>query len=736
MYLKNSQYQWLPTINSIASALVLSVGCILFHSYVLSASVYAAEQKEPIEVNGDQVEYYHEKKEVVGKNNVSIVYKDVLLTCDKITVNLETRDAVAEGHVKIAQKDAYFTGDKISYNFDTRKGTIIDGYVNAKPFYGKAKELEKIANKDQYELENGYVTTCDLPEPHYRIQAKQVKIYLDDKIVARHILFMLGKVPVLYLPYYVQPLKDRKSHITVIPGQGHGWGYYVLTSYRYYFDDNNKGDLLLDYRTKKGLAGGVNHYYDLGQLGKGAFKFYYTHENDNLVFDKTGEKKTRYRYQARHRWELGEDKDTTAVLEFNKLSDRDIIKDYFYNEYEELGDNPDNYLSIITQKKDYSTELLFRKRFDKFYTVVERLPEYRLDIPNARITKDLPIYYKSTSSAVYLNQTFDTNAYPAQKDIDTVRIDTYNQFSYAARFFKALSVTPYAAVENTYYSRNRWGDTNQIRTIFNAGLDNSIKFYKIYDVETNFMGLDIHKLRHIITPTANYYFRHQPTISPDNLTQFDEIDALDTRNGITLALENRLQTKRMQGDQMKSVDLATLIVGTDYMFRLDKDNSSLKSNKFNGINFQLELIPYSWAYILSKMTVDTKHSMIQTASIDLVATGGDNWRVGIGHRYENAESTKNHLFTVEGMYKINEKWRVRLYERLNALDGALEEQEYTVSRDLHCWIAELTYNFRNSSDQTVWLVFKLKAFPDYPIGFRRTYSRPRFGSTGDTISYN
>lgn len=687
------------------------------------------KQGEPVVVNGDRVEYMSETKQVVGTGNISIVYKDMVLTCDRIVVHLDTRDADAEGNVRITQKDAYFTGERIRYNFDTRKGDIIKGYVNARPFFGKADSLEKLANKDQFNLQRGYVTTCDFDNPHYRIQSREVKIYLDDKIVAKHILVFVGNVPVFYLPYYVQPLKDTKTHITIIPGESKEWGYYALTAYRFYIDDNHKGDILLDYRSKHGLGEGINYYYDTKSWGDGAFKFYYTHENDKLAFKPSGEVMTRYRYQARHRWDMGQGLDTLATLEFNKLSDQYMIRDYFYNEYEELGDNPDNYLSFITSKRDYTTQFLVRKRFDKFLTVVERLPEYKIDILNYRIG-DTPIYYSAQASGVYLNKKFAA-VVPSQKDVSTVRLDAYNQLAYSAKLFRALSVTPYGGIRETYYSRNKWGDTNEVRTLFKAGVDTSIKFYKIYDVETNFLGLDINKLRHIITPTANYYFTHQPTISPDNLNQFDEIDALDTANGVQLAIENRLQTKRLSGDQMSSVDLATLIISTDYMFRLEKNNWNLKSNKFNNIDFQLELIPYSWAYLVAKMTVDTKRYLVQSESIDLVANGGDKWSLAIGHRLEDVQTGRNQLATIDATYKINDKWKVRAYERFNLGKKSFEEQEYTFFRDLHCWIAEITFNLKEPNNQTIWFVMRLKAFPEYQVGLRRTYSRPRFGATGE-----
>ena len=700
---------------------------------------YAAENKipaelpskEPIVVNGDKVEYFQEQKEVVGTGNISIFYRDVVLTCDRIQVYLDTREAIAEGNVKITQKGAYFTGERINYNFDTRKGTVLKGYLNARPFYGKADEVDKIANKDQFNLDRGYITTCDLQKPHYRLQARQIKIYLNDKVVAKHIIFFIQDTPVFYWPYYVQPLQDRKSHVTIIPGKSSDWGYYVLSSYRLTLDDNSRADLLLDYRHKKGLAEGVNYYYRLRELGEGAFKVYYTKENDTLAWTRTGEQDTRYRYQWRHKWQVTDD--TLGIVEFNKLKDRNVIKDYFYNEYEEIGDNPDNYISFITQKTDYSTELLFRKSFNNFLNVVERLPEYSINIPNFRLTKNMPFYYSANASAVYLNKTFDrtTTPWEVQKDLSAARIDVYNQLSYVTRLFRSLNVTPFVGTEDTYYSRNKWGDPNVVRTVFKAGVDNSIKFYKVYDINTDFLGLDINKLRHIITPTVSYFYTHQPTISPDNLNQFDEIDSVDTQNGFALALENRIQTKRKDGDQMKSVDLATLIISTNYLFRLERNNWNIKDDSLDKINFQLELLPYSWAYLVTRMTVNPKKNLVETLETDVVASGGDNWSVSLGHRYEETATDKTNLVTLDAMYKINDKWRIRAYERVDTRKRYVQEQEYTLYRDLHCWMAEFTYDIQDPGDKTFWVVLKLKAFPEYPIGLQRTYSRPRFGSESD-----
>ncbi|MBN2453064.1 MAG: LPS-assembly protein LptD [Candidatus Omnitrophica bacterium] len=706
---------------------------ILAMVYACAANAEELSSKEPIVVNGDHVEYLQAERKVIGTGNISITYKDITLTCEKITVNLDTHDAEAIGNVNIVQKDAYFLGDKIIYNFESRAAIIDTGYLNAKPFYGRAENISKVPGKEVYLLKDGNITTCDLDIPHYRIQAKEVEIHPGDKVIARHIVAYIGSVPIFYIPYYVQPLtEEKKSHITVIPGQDKDWGYYALTAYRYYFNDKSRGDVLLDYRSKKGLGYGVNHYLDT-DAGKGAFKVYYTQENDNLAFEKTGAQDLRYRYQYRHKWDI-KNTDTAAVLEFNYLSDPYFIRDYFYNEYQELGANPDTYLSFITSKPDYTTEFLVRKRFNDFYSVVERLPEYKVDIMNWKVG-NTGLYFSDNSSIVYLNQTHEKGTTtPTVKDIGAIRFDTYNQLSYPLRFFRTFSLTPYAGIRETYYSRNKWGNTNEVRTLFREGADLSMRFYRIFDVKTNFLDLDINQLRHIISPSANYRHVHQPTISPDNLTQFDSIDALDTENGVFLSLENKLQTKRFDGENMKSADLLRFIVSSDYLFRLEKQSLDFKSNKFNGIDFKLELIPYSWLYVNSDMHVNTKKCIVETANIDFVATGDDKWSVAMGQRYYDLTTGRSYQITMDIRYKFNEKWVLRAYERFDLITKKFEQQEYTLSRDLHCWIADFTLDVTDINNVTFWLIMRMKAFPNYPIGLKQTYSRPRFGEAGATGS--
>ena len=680
------------------------------------------DTKQPVIVKGDKVEYSHDQKKIVGTGNVSITYGDIKLSCDKIIVYTDTKEAICEGNVKISQPGASMEGEKINYNFSEKRGYAINSKMQAPPFYGKAERVSQTGDKD-FELDKGYVTTCNREKPHYRVEAQEVRVYLDDKVVAKNIVFYIFDIPVFFLPLYVQPLKGEFPEVTIVPGRTSDWGYYALTAWRYYFNENAKGHIHLDYREKKGLAAGIDYSFNLGDdLGKGIARFYYANENDALTINKSGPYDDRWRFQYRHSVDLP--KNTNLTVELNKISDRDMIKDYFYREYEE-DPIPDSYVLLQNTMPNYVLSLFAKMRLDDFYTVAERLPEVKLEINNQRLW-NTNFYYTSEDSMVnFIKRYDDAEGLSAE---EALRMDTYQKLSYAAKLFNFLYLTPYVATRQTYYSRNRWKVSNQLRSIYEAGFEASTKFYKVFDITTDFLGLDINRLRHIITPTAVFLNRQAPTISPSNLYDFDEIDEFEKHNGFEIGLENRLQTKRHAGDGMKVVDLATLLFRTDYNFRLEKKTFLPNGNGgFGDLYFKLELRPYEWMFVDGDMTLDHKTHDINSANIDFFLNPGKNFRLGIGHRYENSDGDKTSQLTGEIWYNFKDDWKFKIYERYDFASQKWEEQEYTITKDLHCWEVEASLDIRDG-DYTTWIVFRLKAFPNVPIGlFETTYHRPRPG---------
>jgi len=690
---------------------------------VPKGSLKGMKKAAPIVVQGDRVEYLNEQKKIEATGNVNVTYGDVKLTCDRITVFTDTKTGQCEGNVKIVQLDKSFEGQKIEYNFENKTGKITDGSVQAAPVYGHANEVDKKSD-EEVDLKEGYVTTCDSVNPHYRIRAKEVEFYMNEKIVAKNVFIYVGGTPVMYLPYFIQPITDVKTKVTLVPGYTGDWGYYVLGAYRYYLSEQCKGYLRLDYRTKKGLGEGIDYNFNTDKLGEGNLRYYYTKENNSLVVNPTAPERERYRFQYKHTIDF--DERTQGTMEFNKLRDKDMIKDYFFAEVED-GWSPDNYVSVINHNNNYSVQVLARKRFDEFFTVVERQPEVKLQVYNQKLW-DTPLYYQNTMSLVSLDKVYETDLNTQREQ--ALRYDTAHRISYVTKLFKFLYTTPYVGTQQTFYSQNRFGDHDLMREIYEYGVDFSTKFYRIFDTKSE--KLDVNQLRHVVSPTIGFHHRQQPSISPTNLHQFDDIDALDYENLIAIGVENKLQTRRGGPDSLESFDLARLLITTNYLYRLKKGNLESKGEgKFDTITYDLELNPFSW--ISAKTTIDQKvkdyefSKSIKHATTDIVYQCADKWDLGLGHIYDGNQGSKASQFTTEVNYKINKDWGLRIYERMDAHKKTWEEQEYTIYKDLHCWLGELTLNFGDGI--AFWMVFRLKAFPDTPIGFKRTYRRPAIGST-------
>ncbi|MDD4013278.1 MAG: hypothetical protein PHW14_03700, partial [Candidatus Omnitrophica bacterium] len=333
---------------------------------------------QPIIVNGDKVEYYEEGK-ILAEGHVTITYGDVKLSCDKIEVDTKSRTALCEGKVWIESPDGVVTGDRVVYDFENMKGLAEGIDLKAYPWFAQAKETERVS-ENHYRLREGCISTCDHDSPHYRLTAKEIEVYPGDKLIARNVTMYIGKIPVMFIPYYYQPSIETKAKAQFIPGMSKDWGYFLLSAWRVHLKGNTKADLLLDYRTRKGFAEGANLYYHmedfgLNGLGEGTLRAYFVEENDwgtlqkKAYRDDDTKPKLRKRIQWRHRIDF--DPGTVGLLEFNKQSDKYFIEDYFYNEYEEQNNTLPSYLSLISAKENYIFSFETSKRFNSFDDMVQ-----------------------------------------------------------------------------------------------------------------------------------------------------------------------------------------------------------------------------------------------------------------------------------------------------------------------------------------------------------------------------
>ena len=524
-------------------------------------------------------------------------------------------------------------------------------------------------------------------------------------------MLMIYGAPVLWIPYYVQYLYDLdRFPVQVIPGKNSEWGFFALSRWRYHLIDSpeltSKGTIHADYREKRGFGVGVDNSYRSQTLGRGILRTYYTQDDNPPAEAEDGE--DRYRASWRHQAKLA--KDTTLVAELNKLSDPTIIKDFFFREEYEKEAFPDNYVSIITAKPEYTLSLLVRERMDDFFSVVERSPEVRFDTQHKQF-QDTRFYLRQESQFSHLKKQFAN--IPDGAGLDAVRYDNNWTLTYAGRVGD-LSVVPHIGTRQTYYSRDLPGDNDVFRGIFDGGVDMNMRFFKTYDFYTRAFGLDYNQIRHIFAPSASYNYRPNPTVSRTVLQQFDALDALDKQHFIRFSLDNKFQTKEHVGKdktKLKAREIARIIPFFDMDYHEDR---------IQNVGIDVELRPYSWMGIESDATYDTVTRDFLTVNADFYLTRGP-FSFSLGQRYLRNESSQ----TTAGIdWQIRPDLHLKVYERFEFEDKENQEFELTLSKTIDCVILDFTYNHQPDEEQ-FYFALRLTAFPEAAIGYSQSYGRPK-----------
>ncbi|MBV9671004.1 MAG: LPS-assembly protein LptD, partial [Acidobacteriales bacterium] len=205
------------------------------------------------------------------KGAAKIETSDFDLTADEIDYNSDTHWAYARGHVHL---EHFATGDKLDaahgeYNLKTQDGTFyaVEGTSPSKvmarpgiltttnPFYFQARWAERIKNR--YILHRGYVTDCKIPKPWWTFEAPVFDIIPADRAIARHTIFRVKRVPVLYLPYFYRPLgRNPRASGFLTPNIGHSSIYGWMTGVGYYWAMNRSYDMtgILHYFSERGPA--------------------------------------------------------------------------------------------------------------------------------------------------------------------------------------------------------------------------------------------------------------------------------------------------------------------------------------------------------------------------------------------------------------------------------------------------------------------------------------------------
>ncbi|MEY2509386.1 MAG: LPS-assembly protein [Verrucomicrobiota bacterium] len=705
-------------------------------------------EKQPVEITAAGDTNY-ENGLATAHGNVVIHAGDADIYSDKATYNPKTHDIVAEGHVRIYRTAGTFVGERAIYNTESKEIHAVDIKTDKQPYLVAGEKVTTIS-EGAFLISRGAFTTHDSDKPDFRLQAKTMRIYENDRVIFSNVTFYVRNVPIFWWPYMYQSLDDSFSYM-ISPAYLSSWGPSILGRVTMPLTDDIKAVFRLDYRYRRGLAFGFEPDIRFGadKQSWARIRTYFL-KDDNPEINQTSILRPpisegRYRVSLQSRTKFTED--IIGIANITKLSDAYVLEDFFQGEFQ-LIKEPDNVVAVTKTNPNYTLTAIGRFQANNFFETTERLPEVVLDVKRLPIFGG-PIFYEGETGLAELRRNFPSGS--TNDDYSALRLDTFHQFTYPNIYFGWLSVVPRVGFRATYYDQTRdLGKTmftpdpspfipdfivpdktklftagNKLRTVFNGGVEASFKVTRTWDgAQSNALGLD--GLKHVIQPFTNFSWASSNISDPAKILQFDRyqgstqllpidfpqftsVDSIDSWTIWRIGVRNRLLTRRDDAT-VSWLDIETYM---DVNF----DNPFDRTQYSNLVN-KLSFTPVPWASFGIAAQVPVFEKGFTEINTNISVQPIANLQVSFAHRYLNSAPffDNSSLYVFGGYYRINDNWGVGVSEQYEGTTGVLEQQRYSIYRDLTSWVASVGAIIRDNGgvkEYGVLLTFTLKALPKF-----------------------
>ena len=728
-----------------------------------------------LNIEGLETTYDPETGLATAKGEGVVSYEGVEIRSGSASYNASTGEVVARDGVVIWKDGVIYRGENILYNVNSGELTG-DAVRSSMPtetgtFFYQTEKFET-ATKFIERIEGGETTftTHDLANPNYRLRARSLTIYPEDRIVMRGVTVLAGDTPIFYLPYLSQPLTEEVGY-RVTPGYQSRWGAFLLNQYGMLHGDHTLAKYRLDLRSNRGVGVGADflslrHRENSDNFG--TLKLYYLNDSDPQK-NRTGVPRgpvseDRYRINFQHRIYLPGPQKSTWYLDFdiNKLSDAHFYEDFFFNDFRQTPE-PENQVSLVHTDNSYVATLMTRFQANDFYTVGTKLPELAIDFIR-RPLWNTGLYHQGAFSAGILKDELgdederflsdelrrvqllggDTRFLRARIDgAGFNRVHTYHELLYPKTLFGWLNLVPRLGGGFSHYAGIDGSPSdldNVTRPIFHAGLDASFKLVKSWpDFQKPEWGLD--GMRHVVQPYLNLSYldssqpknfpsidRLSPTTRPRSIDvpMFTAVDDLRSWNIARVGMRNLLQTRRDYTNEARGVFTSATTEPTQTFawaglntyvdfFARDPEFDRDISNLYNELFFR----PVPWVNFWMDMQLPI---LGDTGSFTELNQGitfmpAKSVQLTLGHQYvnENPYFRDSNLIFTRLYTRVTDTWGFAMNQIFEMDDGTMEFQSYSLTRDLTSWMVSVggmvRDNRRGLNEYGLLLSLTLKDFP-------------------------
>jgi lipopolysaccharide export system protein LptA len=455
----------------------------------------------------------------------------------------------AEGNVLIVWGEQRASGERLTYDLKTEHGVLEDAVGQVGEDYLFRAKIVELRGKDRLHLESAEITSCTQPVPYWSFKVARANITVNKYAHMSHVRLLTGKVPVLYIPYMVWPVKRDRAAGLLTPEFSSTSGQGRMIKQDLFIPLGRSADLTLagQYYTEAGVGFGTT--FRAVPNNKGSAKI-----DAFFIQDKVANA-SRYRVSYNQTQEFSNG--FRMVADMNLLSDFDFSSDYD----RDLGRvSSPTILALLDFTRNFSwaslnvREMRRKQLFSGGASLVqETFPEVELRGRPKRVGKS-PLYLGFLSSLVSIRQSGIQQNLAI--DADYWRADFFPELSMPISRWAWLDINPRISWRGTYWSQyqsitvdpvssvstREIRNDNVTRSLFGAGIEiTGPKFYKIYNTPKNRFSP---KFKHTVEGNVSYGYTEIFDRSAD-LLLFDEVDRFTgTGPSLNYGLRSRLFAKR------------------------------------------------------------------------------------------------------------------------------------------------------------------------------------------------
>ncbi|MEJ5301497.1 MAG: LPS assembly protein LptD [Thermodesulforhabdaceae bacterium] len=662
----------------------------------------------PWTLTADKIEYLKDEDAYKAEGRVVLQSGPRRIEADKGIFYKKEGLVKLESNVLLSYGEDWIRGDLVVWNLERQTGYVEHGkaYFAKNHFYVEAERIERLEG-NEYTLDRGFVTTCTPVSPDWSIHYRHLYIPSDGMAKARNVVFQVGSVPVIFIPWVVVPVNTERHSGILRPVLGFSDlnGFMLEVPYYWAIDHNQDATFFGQMLQKRGFMGGVEYRWNDARWGEGIFLANYLHDlaDTESVRAHGFSLDERDRYWIRGTALTDLPYDIKARLKLDMVSDRDFLNEFTRGSpsFEYTNSELRSFLGteLITDKSRTAREsnaYFFKKgedtdvSFNLHYfdendpllkdVTLQELPSFAFSIGSSPFS-GLPLYYSVRSSIAQ---------YWRDEGTRGTKIYAAPEISMSESIGSILNTKTTITLHNVLYKTDGDNDDSKGldgRTVPVFATGANVKLERSYALDI----WGIPSVTHTVSPEIAY--EYAPKVNEKSVPSFDESKSIFYTNRIRYGIQSFLTAnKNNSSEEWGRVNIFQYYrIGNQKVPFFENGLSSPfeKGEGFSDVYLDVEFTPHRYVDLSYTMAAAPEVPSVRQHDVLLSIQTFTGQRLGMEYRYRENTSVDELIAYLN--WDVRPWLSLGTYHDYSFARHDMFKHGYSVTYRRDCWALSVSY---------------------------------------------